>query len=140
MPYEVKKISVVCLIEKEGKYLFLKRTHTGKSDGFYMFPGGHVDEGESVLHAMVREIKEELGIDVHEFDLEFKLVEPIKTHITFFFLVKKFMGVLKNMEPEKHGEMSYLPIDDPRIHPFCKRELELIKSGISFLPNDDFNL
>lgn len=140
MAYEVKKVSVVCVIEKDGKYLFLKRSNTGKDDGFYMLPGGHVDAGESVLHATVRELKEELGIDVKESDLEFKLVEPIKTYITFFFRVKKFDGILQNMEPEKHGEMVYLPIDAKDIHPFCKRELELIKNGVSFLPNDDVNL
>ena len=113
----------------------------GKGDGFYMLPGGgHVDAGESVLHAAVRELKEELGIDVKESDLEFKLVEPIKTYITFFFRVKKFDGILQNMEPEKHGEMVYLPIDAKDIHPFSRRELELIKKGVSFLPNDDVDL
>ena len=45
MAYEVKKVSVVCVIEKDGKYLFLKRSKTGKGDGFYMLPGGHVDAG-----------------------------------------------------------------------------------------------
>ena len=136
IPYEIKKISVVCLIEKEGKYLFLKRAHTGKADGFYMFPGGHVDEGEAILHAATRELKEELGIDVKESDLEFKLVEPLKTHVVFFFYVKKFTGIPINMEPEKHEEILYLPSNADGIHPFCQRELELIKKGVSFLAND----
>ena len=140
MAYEVKKVSVVSIIEKDGKYLFLKRSNTGKGDGFYMLPGGHVDAGESVLHAAVRELKEELGIDVKESDLEFKLVEPIKSYITFFFRVKKFDGALQNMEPEKHEEMVYLPIDAKGIHPFSRRELELIKNGVSFLPNDNVDL
>ena len=140
MAYEVKKVSVVCVIEKDGKYLFLKRSNTGKDDGFYMLPGGHVDAGESVLHAAVRELKEELGIDVKESDLEFKLVEPIKTYITFFFRVKKFDGILQNMEPEKHGEMVFLDPNSEGIHPCSKKELELIKNGISFLANDEFYL
>lgn len=140
MPYEMKKISVVCIIEKEGKYLFLKRTHTGLADGFYMFPGGHVEQGESVIHAMVREMKEELGITVKEEDLEFKLVEPIHTHVTFFFKVKKYTGVLQNMEPEKHSEMVFLSPDEKGIHPFTKREIKLIKQGYVFLPNDNLDL
>lgn len=140
MAYEVKKVSVVCVIEKDGKYLFLKRSNTGKGDGFYMLPGGHVDAGESVLHAAVRELKEELGIDVKESDLEFKLVEPIKTHITFFFRVKKFDGILQNMEPNKHSEMVFLDPNSEGIHPCSKKELELIKNGISFLANDEFYL
>lgn len=140
MAYEVKKVSVVCVIEKDGKYLFLKRSNTGKGDGFYMLPGGHVDAGESVLHAAVRELKEELGIDVKESDLEFKLVEPIKTHITFFFRVKKFDWILQNMEPNKHSEMVFLDPNSEGIHPCSKKELELIKNGISFLANDEFYL
>ena len=44
------------------------------------------------------------------------------------------------MEPEKHGEMAYLPIDAKYIHPFSRRELELIKKDVSFLPNDDVDL
>ncbi|MGN0919435.1 MAG: NUDIX domain-containing protein [Alphaproteobacteria bacterium] len=140
MPYEVKKISTVCLIEQEGKYLFVKRAHTGMADGFYMLPGGHVEQGESVLHATARELKEELGIVVQEEDLEFKLVEPIQTHITFFFKVKKYTGTPRNMEPEKHDEVVFLSPDAPKIHPFSKRELTLINQGVSFLANDAFHL
>ena len=140
MTYELKKISSVCVIEKDGKFLFVKRARTGMADGFYMLPGGHVDQGESVLHATARELKEELGIKVLEKDLEFKLVEPIKTHITFFFKVKKYTGIPQNMEPEKHDEAVFLSPDHPLVHPFSKRELELMKRGISFFPNDNFDL
>ena len=140
MSYELKKVSAVCIIEKDGKFLFVKRAHTGMADGFYMLPGGHVDEGESVLHATCRELKEELGITVREEDLEFKLVEPIKTHITFFFKVKKYVGVPQNMEPEKHDEVIFLSPDHPLIHPFSKKELELINQGVYFFPNDAFHL
>ena len=140
MAYESKKISAVCVIEENGKFLFIKRAHTGIADGFYMLPGGHVDTGESVLSAAVRELKEELGIEAKEEDLEFKLVEPIKTHITFFFRVKKYDGIPKNMEPEKHDEVVFLNPDHPLIHPFSKKELELMKQGIHFFPNDAFNL
>ncbi|MBO7484008.1 MAG: NUDIX domain-containing protein [Alphaproteobacteria bacterium] len=140
MSYEIKKISVVCVIEKEGKYLFVKRAHTGVADGFYMLPGGHVDEGENILHATVRELEEELGIEVKEEDLEFQLVESIKTHITFFFKVKKYLGIPKNMEPEKHDEVVFLSADHSQVHPFSRNELGLMKQGIHFFPNEDFNL
>ena len=140
MAYELKKVSAVCVIENEGKYLFVKRAHTGMADGFYMLPGGHVDEGESVLHATCRELKEELGIDVKEEDLEFKLVESIKTHITFFFKVNKYVGIPQNMEPGKHDEVVFLSLEHPLIHPFSKKELELMKQGVRFFPNDAFKL
>ena len=44
------------------------------------------------------------------------------------------------MEPEKHDEVVFLSANHPQIHPFSKRELELMKQGIHFFPNDDFNL
>ena len=137
---ETKKILVICVIEKEGKFLYVKRTCTGTADGFYMWPGGHVDEGESVLHAAVRELKEEVGIEAKEEDLEFLLVEPLHKYITFFFKVKKYEGTPQNMEPEKHGEVAFLPPDHPMIHPLSKKEIELMKKGISFFPNDNFDL
>lgn len=140
MAYDLKKISAVCVIEKDGKFLFVKRAHTGMADGFYMLPGGHIEVGETVLHATCRELKEELGIEVKESDLEFKLVEPIKTHITFFFKVKKYAGTPQNMEPNKHDEVVFLNPDHPLIHPFSKKELALMKQGIHFFPNDAFNL
>ena len=85
-------------------------------------------------------IVEELGIDIKESDLEFKLVETLKSYITFFFFVKNFTGTLQNMEPEKHSEMVYLAFDAEGIHPFSRRELELIKNNTPFLPNDNIDL
>ena len=45
MPYELKKVSAVCVIEQDGKYLFIKRAHTGMADGFYMLPGDMWTQG-----------------------------------------------------------------------------------------------
>lgn len=135
--YEIKKIAVVFLFEKDGKYLFLKRGHTGACDGFYMLPGGHVDEGETVLVAAVREIKEELGVIVDEKDLEFVLVEPSKTFVHFFFKVKKYIGVLKNNEPEKHDNIAFLSLDIEDILPIVRTEIEAIQKGITFMESNE---
>ncbi len=51
----VNKVRVV-LLNKEGKALFVKYA------GMYMFPGGKIDDGESELEALKREISEEAGI------------------------------------------------------------------------------
>lgn len=53
------------LDKKEG-YIFIKRTKyiDGKEYIYYTFPGGHVDKGEDFTDTVIREIKEELSIDV----------------------------------------------------------------------------
>jgi nucleoside triphosphatase len=54
------------IIRPDGK-LFLMRTHKWRDK--WCVPGGHVDLGETVENAVIREVKEETNLDVH--DLEF---------------------------------------------------------------------
>jgi ADP-ribose pyrophosphatase YjhB (NUDIX family) len=51
------------IIEIRGNVLLTVRGHEPKK-GMYDLPGGFVDYNESVEHALVREVREELGIDV----------------------------------------------------------------------------
>ena len=133
MAYCTKKATVIFVIKQGDKYLFQKREHTGTQDGWYMMPGGHVDEGEKVLDAAVRELKEELDIVVRPNDLEFKLVKPEENHICFFFEVKKYEGVIMNNEPEKHSDLIFLSPEDTRIFPGISKEISAIENGHVFL-------
>lgn len=62
----MKPIKVVCgIIWKEGK-VFIARRKAGKSlAGFWEFPGGKLEEGEAPELALVRELEEELGMQVN---------------------------------------------------------------------------
>jgi len=55
--------AVAAIIEIDGKLLLTIRAHEPKA-GMYDLPGGFVEYGESVEIACVREVREELGIDV----------------------------------------------------------------------------
>ena len=60
----MKEIDVVCgAILKDGKYLIAKRAK-GVDEGCWEFPGGKVEPNESQVDAIIRELKEELEIDV----------------------------------------------------------------------------
>jgi 8-oxo-dGTP diphosphatase len=50
------------LLEREGRVLLMRRAGTGFFDGLFSLPGGHVEEGESVVATAVREMAEELGV------------------------------------------------------------------------------
>lgn len=59
-------IEVVCGIIRDGRGRVLAglRPQGKHLGGLWEFPGGKVDPGESVKQALVRELREELGIDV----------------------------------------------------------------------------
>lgn len=56
------KHRVRAIIEKDGKLLLIKRVKDAGTH--WVFPGGGVDDGESHKQALIRECKEELGVDV----------------------------------------------------------------------------
>lgn len=58
-------IAVTFLIERKGRFLLIKRNQ--KEDhygGKWVFPGGKVEKGEDVLKTLLREVKEETGLEI----------------------------------------------------------------------------
>ena len=61
---EVKKARAILM--KEGKIAVVKSERSGA----YMLPGGRVEKGEEEIETIIREISEELGIDISKKDIE----------------------------------------------------------------------
>jgi 8-oxo-dGTP diphosphatase len=57
-------VAAVALIDADGRVLLAKRPEGKKMAGLWEFPGGKVENGETPEAALIRELKEELGIDV----------------------------------------------------------------------------
>lgn len=51
------------VVNRKGEVLLLKSHKWG---GRYVLPGGHIELGETMEQALVREIKEETGLDIHD--------------------------------------------------------------------------
>lgn len=65
--------AVFILVEnKAGQYLFQKRQNTGYLDGAWdAAASGHVEEGETAKEAALRELKEEIGLEVKKDAMKF---------------------------------------------------------------------
>ncbi len=56
-------VSAVALIDTDGRVLLAQRPEGKTMAGLWEFPGGKIEPGETPEAALVRELKEELGID-----------------------------------------------------------------------------
>jgi 8-oxo-dGTP diphosphatase len=52
------------ILERDGRYLAIRRAPQLIKGGSWCFPGGHVEPGENARQAVRRELQEELGVDV----------------------------------------------------------------------------
>lgn len=59
-------VAVGVIIDERGRILIARRRDDLHQGGLWEFPGGKVENGESVTEALTRELKEELGIAVGE--------------------------------------------------------------------------
>ena len=60
-----EKITVAAaVIRVDGKYLITKRTQGTHLAGYWEFPGGKVEKGETTVDALTREILEEVGLEI----------------------------------------------------------------------------
>ncbi len=78
---------VAGLIRREGRYLLARRMKDDAIGRVWEFPGGRVEEGESLETALVRELQEELGVtaEVGEMQLECEHDYPdLRVRLHFF--------------------------------------------------------
>lgn len=97
------------------KVLLNRRANTGWRDGWLCAPGGHVIAGETPRKAMVREIKEELGVDIAINDMDFVCVAARvggngKEYASYEFKMQKGDYEFVNAEPHKCSELAWVDI------------------------------
>jgi len=90
---------VAALIVKDGKILVCQRTKHQTMPLKWEFPGGKIEEGEQVRHALHRELDEELGIDATIGDEAARIRHEYKSGNSVelrFFVVREFQGQIEN--------------------------------------------
>lgn len=120
-------VAACALIDTDGRVLLARRPEGKKMAGLWEFPGGKLHPGETPEAALIRELKEELGIDVsaaclapftfasHEYE-RFHLLMPL-------YLCRRWKGVptprenqtLAWVRPHKLADYPMPPADKPLI-------------------------
>lgn len=115
----LSRVAVCPLIMREGKFLCQRRTKTGYMDGYWDLAGtGHVDEGETASQALIRECREELGIEVKRDAVHFAhLAQNCQSqndtaYLYLYFVVTDFSGEVVLNEPDKHSGLTWFSLDE----------------------------
>lgn len=103
------RTAVFVILERDNKVFFLRRANTGWADGMLNIPAGHVDKGDFVKEAAIKETKEEACVDVRAEDLEFVHVDYIRDeYINFYFKARKWTGEPALGEPHLASEALWI--------------------------------
>ncbi len=103
------------LLLKDEQILLGQRINTGYGDGAYHPPSGHLEEGESVIEALIRETKEEIGVTIYPDDISFAHVMHNASgggRVAFFFTVSRWEGDPINIEPDKCAKLRWFPLHE----------------------------
>ncbi len=98
-------VAACVLLDGDGRILIAKRPEGRSLAGLWEFPGGKVELGKSPQHALIRELAEELGIDISAADLapltfashgypDFHLLMPL-------FLCRRWRGTVAPHEGQE---------------------------------------
>jgi 8-oxo-dGTP diphosphatase len=126
-PRQILLVAAVALIDPDGRVLLAERPPGKHLAGTWEFPGGKVQPGETPEAALIRELDEELGIDVvasclapftfasHSY-AEFHLLMPL-------YVCRKWQGIvtaregqrLKWVRPAQFADYPMPPADKPLV-------------------------
>lgn len=123
------QVAVAILIKPDGEYLLASRPNGKGWAGWWEFPGGKIESGETPEKALIRESQEELGITPtqiqpwikHRYDYPATHDAEAKTVLLHFFFVHAWQGELQAREgqqfawqhPQKLNVTPVLPANAP---------------------------
>jgi 8-oxo-dGTP diphosphatase len=96
------------LARPDGYVLLMRRAGSGYADGLLAFPAGHIDLGETATASIIREVREELGLELtpaalHPAGVMFR--RSLEPRVDIFFTATRWDGTPQIREPGKCTEL-----------------------------------
>jgi len=100
--------------EQDQYFLVKSRKNFGKFTGYWYPPGGHLEKGEDEKRALIREIKEELSLEVEPVKKIAETLGDIKDQITHWWVCNLLSNEIKIAE-EEIAEVGWFTKEDMKI-------------------------
>lgn len=124
------KINVVCGILKFNDLYLIAKRGKGVHEGVWEFPGGKVEDEETQELAIIREFKEELGIDVEVVQYITSIVDKRKDVDIF---VHAYLLQLIKGKPtlHVHTELKYVSVKELMDYSFEEADLPILQAIVN---------
>lgn len=98
-------VTVATVVEKDGRYLFVEEHTPGATHAVYNQPAGHVEAGETLIQAALRETREETAWDVEITGLlglytYTPPMYPDRTYYRICFLARPLRDTKQPLDPD----------------------------------------
>lgn len=124
-------LQVVCaLIEEAGRVLAARRSLTQSLPLQWEFPGGKIEDGESASEALVREIREELGIGI-EVGAALDPVTHEYTDFTVTLHPRRCRITSSRPNPHEHAEIAWCRPDELRALDWAPADIPVVEAYLS---------
>lgn len=130
-------VAVYVFLRKDGHVYLMRRANTGYMDGVYSLPAGHVEAGESLLEAALRELEEETGVTARPDDVVMKHAmyrRCDRTYADYYYVCDRWQGEPAIMEPDKCDDARWTNMADlpDNVTPEVKQAAACIVNNIPF--------
>lgn len=119
-------IVTAAIIEDGGKILITQRKKGANEELKWEFPGGKLEEGESPEECLIREIKEELGIDI-EVEQAFDIIYHEYSKITILLLVYKCKLLGGNIQAIDCNDFVWILPEEMTKYTFAEADIGVVK-------------
>lgn len=125
----MKTIEVVAaIIKKEDKIFITKRSY-GEFADMWEFPGGKVEAGETNEEALIREIKEELELDINNLEFLTTVEYDYPTfHLTMHCYTCEICGGTLNLNA--HNDAKWVSIQELRNQKLVPADIDVVEKLI----------
>ena len=97
-------IALIALINEKNEVLISLRKNKEEYNGYWEYPGGKIESGETIEQGLIREIKEELNIAIAKSciaPLTFAVDEEMNEKILFLYVCRKWDGSIISLLNQK---------------------------------------